>query len=160
MSPNPNTEGPLVIVGYDGSPASRAAVEVAAGRAGSTGKLVVVYAYEVPADYVGAPYYQDMLDTKLDQANRIAEELNALDALQGVAWETDLVVGRPGPAICRAAQVRNADEIVVGTRGHGRFRAALGSVSMDVLHGAECPVVVIPDRMLQGKPSDVAEAVA
>ena len=160
MSPNPNTEGPLVVVGYDGSPASRAVVEVAAGRAGSTGKLVVVYAYEVPADYIGAPYYQDMLDTKLDQANRIAEELNALDALQGVTWETDLVVGRAGPAICRVAEAREADEIVLGTRGHGRLRAVLGSVSADVLHGAACPVVVIPSRMVQVTPEESADPVA
>ena len=160
MTSTSTTDRPIVVVGYDGSPASRAAVEVAAGRAGSTGKLVVVYAYEVPADYVGAPYYQDMLDTKLDQANRITDELNALDALEGVTWETDLVVGRPGPAICRAAEARDADEIVVGTRGHGRFRAALGSVSMDVLHGAACPVVVIPERMLESTPATAAAEVA
>lgn len=160
MSPTTHTTHRVVVAGYDGSPASRAAVEVAAQRAGSTGKLVVVHAYEVPAEYLGAPYYQNMLDTKLDEANRVTDELEALDALDGVNWQTDLVVGRPGPAICRAAQTREADEIVIGTRGHGRFRAALGSVSMDVLHGAACPVVVIPERMLETGPTAGAATAA
>ena len=154
------TDGAVIVVGYDGSPASRAAVGFAAARAGTTGKLIVVHAYDVPADYVGAPYYQDMLDTKLTQANRVTEELGSMSALDGIEWETDLVAGRPGPAICRAAEAREADEIVLGTRGHGRLRAVLGSVSADVLHGAACPVVVIPSRMVEVAPEESADPAA
>ena len=33
---------------------------------------------------------------------------------------------------------------VVGTRGFGRFRAALGSVAHALLHEADRPVVVVP----------------
>jgi nucleotide-binding universal stress UspA family protein len=33
---------------------------------------------------------------------------------------------------------------VVGSRGLGRVRSALGSVSQEVLHRATVPVVVIP----------------
>jgi nucleotide-binding universal stress UspA family protein len=40
--------------------------------------------------------------------------------------------------------VRDADEIVVGARGLGRVRALLGSVSHELLHIADRPVVVIP----------------
>lgn len=154
------TDRPVIVVGYDGSPASRAAVAVAAARVGATGKLIVVHAYDVPADYVGAPYYQDMLNTKLAQANRVTEELASMSALDGIQWETDLVVGRAGPAICRVAEAREADEIVLGTRGHGRLRAVLGSVSADVLHGAACPVVVIPSRMVEVTPEESADPVA
>lgn len=149
MTPTTESKRPLVVVGYDGSASSRAAVEVAARRAGATGRLVVVHAYQVPADYVGAPYYQDMLDTKLDQASKVIDQLRAeVPALQSVDWEPDVATGSPGPAICRVAKLRRADEIVVGTRGQGRLRAVLGSVSLDVLHEAECPVLVIPDRMV------------
>jgi nucleotide-binding universal stress UspA family protein len=37
----------------------------------------------------------------------------------------------------------------VGTRGLGRIPALLGSVAHDVLHQADRPVTVIPQRMLR-----------
>jgi nucleotide-binding universal stress UspA family protein len=150
---------PTVVVGYDGSPASRAAVERGIDTVGRSGRLVVVYAHQVPADFIGASYYQAMLNDSLDAANVVIDELKlSCERLAAVDWEPDLVQGAPGPAICRAAEARDADEIVIGTRGHGRLRAALGSVAVDVLHGAHCPVVVIPERMLTEREEPVALA--
>ena len=40
-----------IVVGYDGSPASRAALARAAERAGEDGRIYIVHAYSVPADY-------------------------------------------------------------------------------------------------------------
>lgn len=65
------------------------------------------------------------------------------------------MAGDPGTAICRVAEVRDADEIVIGSRGTGRMRSLLGSVAHDVLHRATVPVVVIPARSVER-----AEAVA
>ena len=58
--------------------------------------------------------------------------------------ETELLAGPPAEAIVRVAAARDADEIVVGSRGFGAARAALGSVSHKLLHLADRPVVVIP----------------
>jgi nucleotide-binding universal stress UspA family protein len=47
------------------------------------------------------------------------------------------------------SRARNADEIVVGARGLGRMRALLGSVSHELLHIADRPVVVIPTAAIR-----------
>jgi nucleotide-binding universal stress UspA family protein len=59
-------------------------------------------------------------------------------------YETELIGGPPAEAIANVARVRDADEIVVGARGLGRVRALLGSVSHELLHIADRPVLVIP----------------
>jgi nucleotide-binding universal stress UspA family protein len=55
-----------------------------------------------------------------------------------------LIGGAPAEALDQVARTRGADEIVVGARGLGRMRALLGSVSHELLHVADRPVVVIP----------------
>ena len=42
---------------------------------------------------------------------------------------------------------RQADLLVVGSRGHGAFTGMLtGSISVHVVNHAECPVVVVRNR--------------
>jgi nucleotide-binding universal stress UspA family protein len=139
-----------IVVGYDGSPAARAAVELGIDRATPDGRLVLVHTYNVPADFIGAPYYNDML---ADGVRHSADLLEALERdcerLNTVEYETDVITGSAAPAIIRAAAGRSADEIILGSRGLGRVRAMLGSVAHDVLHHAQCPVTVIPDRAVQ-----------
>ena len=54
-----------------------------------------------------------------------------------------MLEGRPAEVLIRAAAVRDADEIVVGSRGLGRIRGALGSVSQELLREAGRPVLVV-----------------
>jgi nucleotide-binding universal stress UspA family protein len=68
------------------------------------------------------------------------------DALMDVDYELELLDGPPAEAIIAAARACDADEIVIGSRGFGRLRAALGSVSHEVVHLADRPVLVIPPR--------------
>ena len=148
----PTTAHPVVVVGYDGSRPSRAAIAAAIGRVAGGGKMIVVHSYAVPADYVGASYYQEMLDTALERAHAVVADLRASEpGLADVDWETDVVAGDAAHAIVRAAQLRDADEILIGSRGLGRMRALLGSVSHGVLHDATCPVTVIPERVAAPK---------
>jgi nucleotide-binding universal stress UspA family protein len=136
--------GPLAIVGWDGSDAARAALEYAADQARRTnGRVVAVYAYDAPADFIGAPYFGRALAESQARGRELLAQLEGETGL-GVEIETDLAEGPPVDAITRAAAARAAREIVVGSRGLGRFRAALGSVSHALLHEADCPVVVVP----------------
>lgn len=57
----------------------------------------------------------------------------------------DVVEGEPGPQLVRLSQ--NARMVVVGARGRGPVTAlVLGSVSMDAVHHAHCPVAVVHGR--------------
>jgi nucleotide-binding universal stress UspA family protein len=140
-----------IVVGYDGSPASRAALAQAAERAGDDGKVYVVHAFDQPQDWIGTPDYQRLLDTVLDRAQarvKSLEEEAGADLL-GVDWEAEVIGDRPARAIAAVATAREADEIVVGTRGFGRARALLGSVAHELIHLADCPVTVIPERVVE-----------
>jgi nucleotide-binding universal stress UspA family protein len=66
------------------------------------------------------------------------------DAGAAAQVEHDLLGGAPAEALALAARTRDADAIVVGSRGLGPVRGALGSVSEALLHEADVPVVVVP----------------
>jgi nucleotide-binding universal stress UspA family protein len=137
-----------VVVGYDGSPAARAAVALAVDRVGA-GRLYIVHAYHPPADFWGTEHQQDILDRALAHGERLLGELEASvePRLRAVDFETELLNGPPADAIARVAEARHADEIIIGTRGYGRVRAVLGSVAHELLHLAPCPVTVLPERV-------------
>ena len=59
----------------------------------------------------------------------------------------------PGSAIVNMAKEKNAELIVMGTRGLSTLRrTVLGSVSDYVLHHTDCPIAVVPT------PEDSAQA--
>jgi len=154
------TPSRTVAVGYDGSTAALAAVEHAIDRAGPDGRLVVVHAYQVPADYSGASYYSFMLNDASRYAAAVLDRLEGdCERLATIEYTRDISFGAAAPAIVGAAEVNAADEIVIGSRGVGRVRALLGSVAHDVLHHARCPVTVIPERMVDGPPPEIPAAV-
>ena len=159
----PETISRTIVVGYDGSPAAHAAVEHAIDRAGPDGRLVLVHGYLVPNDHVGASYYNDMLADASQYATSVLDRLeHDCERLGTVEYERDIVVGSAATAIVQAAESREADEIVIGSRGVGRMRALMGSVAHDVIHRAGCPVTVIPGRMVElqtRKPVVTASAV-
>jgi nucleotide-binding universal stress UspA family protein len=149
-----------IVVGYDGSPAARAALALAADRAGD-GRVYVVLAYGLPAEWVGAPTYQNLLDVELERAKSQVAQLEKESGvdLSEVDWETELIGDRPARAIASVAAAREADEIIIGTRGFGRARALLGSVAHELIHLAECPVTVIPERAVD-RMAEHSEALA
>jgi nucleotide-binding universal stress UspA family protein len=132
------------VVGWDGSDAARSALDYAVRRAGvDGGRLVAVCAYDAPTSFLGAPYYGRALEDSQARARELLAELER-DWDAEIAIDTDLAEGSAAQALVRAAAAHDARELVVGSRGLGRFRAALGSVSHELLHRADCPVAVVP----------------
>ena len=132
-----------VVVGYDGSEAARAALAYAARRSCEGGRVVAVHAFHPVPDWLGSPNYQRTLDAYQEHGRQLLDSLNGASDV-GADLETSLLEGPPARAIVAAADARDADEIVVGSRGFGRVRGALGSVSHALLHETDRVVVVIP----------------
>ena len=133
-----------LVVGYDGSEASQKALDYAAARVNG-GKLFLVTAVVPPPEWMGAPGWQQIVDEEHARGEQLLED--AVSRLpNGVDYVTELLDGPAADAIVNVADARHADEIIVGSRGLGRVRAVLGSVSHDVLHLADKPVVVVPTR--------------
>jgi nucleotide-binding universal stress UspA family protein len=141
---------PIIVVGFDGSPASHVALSRAIQRVGPGGKLYLVHAWHPPEAWRGRGSYQPYMDHALDAAEALVESAKeAHPGLGGISWESELIGGPPARSISDVAKVRGADEIVIGTRGFGRVRALLGSVAHELIHLADCPVTVIPERLVE-----------
>ena len=140
---------PVVVVGYDGTRASRAAVGLGLEHVQAGGHLIVVRAYAVDAEDAHGPFAGAQLEEAADLAARSIDALAEDEPrLAFVSWERVVLEGDAARVLCRVAADRDADALIVGTRGLDRIGVLLGSVATDVLHLADRPVTVIPDRML------------
>ena len=134
-----------IVIGYDGSETARGALEYAREHVGADGRAVVVCAVDSPPEWFGAPNYQQLLDAARARGRGLCTE--ALEILgDDVEAEADMYDGPAALALAQVAKTRDAEEIVVGSRGFGRMRAMLGSTSHELLHTADRPVVVVPTR--------------
>jgi nucleotide-binding universal stress UspA family protein len=140
-----NPVGGGVVVGVDGSDASKDALRWAVRYARMAGTTVqVITAWYFPASYGWAPTPL-IAEVDLEADARIAQKqvLEDVIATDGpVTVQTQIVQGPPALMLLRAAA--DADLLVVGSRGHGAFAGMLlGSVSEHCVHHAPCPVVVV-----------------
>ena len=141
------SEWRTIVVGVDGSPASRKALTWAAAEAAAHGaELVVVNAWEhtllPPAGSVSVSehYVPDPSQRTADDLLQvITEELGAEPA---VLVQPQVKQGRPAKVLIDESA--HADLLVVGNRGHGGFAGlVIGSVSQHVAAYAKCPVTVV-----------------
>lgn len=136
-----------IVVGVDGSNASRRALAWAVAQARASGaSLRVVHAWTAPA-MGGDPLAQALANEgELEAQARHELDLVVDDVDErgmGAPIERILVGGDPTQTLLEAA--KGADLLVVGSRGLGAGGdAALGSVSDAVIGAAPCPVVVVP----------------
>ena len=136
-----------IVVGVDGSDGALAALRWALDEAGLRGAAVdVVHAWHYP--YVGG----DVMGMyAIDEAElaKVAHDLvdravaAAAPVPDGVVVHRKVPRGGEATALLDAA--KDADILVVGSRGRGGFSGLLlGSVSQQCIHHAPCPVVVVP----------------
>ncbi|MFR9802362.1 universal stress protein [Pseudonocardia sp. RS010] len=141
---------PTIVVGMDGSPGSRIALEHALRDAARRGARVrAVMAFETP-DYwpefdMAVPPTSAEITRTLESGLRstVAEVRAGLD---GEAAQVPVdVLALPGsPASVLLAQAEDADDLVVGHRGRGGMASTLlGSVGLQCVLHAPCRVTVV-----------------
>lgn len=139
-----------IVAGVDGSEGSRAALRFAIEEAVLRGADVdAVASWQFPAyAYTGVAVMPPTVDLA-DSARAVLDDaIEAVTAeLGGAAAEVTVnpVVLEGPPAAMLVEHSRNAQMLVVGSRGYGGFRGLLlGSVSHQCASHAHCPVVVVP----------------
>lgn len=152
----------MIVVGVDGSPGSDAALRWALDEARLRDTpLRALNVYASPTVFLdgaamGAPGVfaaaaasseeaQQLRSMSESQAQRTLEDALARADASGAGVEVEAlaVEGAPAETLIRAG--KDADLLVVGSRGHGGFVGLLiGSVSQQCAQHPPCPVVIHP----------------
>jgi nucleotide-binding universal stress UspA family protein len=137
-----------ILVATDGSENAQYAVAQAVDLARSSGaRLVVAYVRRAPLPVLGEPVYQRSLSRELRRAQESTTLAAAGAREAGVEVEVEILEGHAADRILELARIRDVDLIVIGSRGLGTVAGALlGSVSREVVHHADRPVLVATRR--------------
>lgn len=138
----------VLAVAFDGSPESRAALELASELADSAEATLRVVAVHEPftattagiapmgAADVGAVTQRETMEERLREA--------VADLPTGLRAKGLLLKGQAAEELLKETEL-GVDLLVMGSRGHGPLgRVLLGGVSAKVVRSASCPVLVMP----------------
>ncbi|NMH97530.1 universal stress protein [Pseudonocardia acidicola] len=161
-----------IVVGVDGSAESRAALAYAMEEAGRRDAQVRAVSVFQPPEYWAVVYGTPVAGTTalptLEQVTTDVEQRVRRTVREVVAEQGAEVAGVPvdvpaltgSPARVLLEQARRAALLVVGHRGRGGFAGAvLGSVGLQCMPHAPCPVTVVrpvPRPAADGSPAVAA----
>ena len=139
----------VIVVGVDHSADANAALVFAEEEARLRGAtLRVVHAWQY--GYIGYTGFEGGMPAlggdikELQAAAEAALEASVSQAMAKSGVEIEQRVVQGAPAAVLVEESRDADLLVVGSRGHGGFtQLLLGSVSQQCAHHSECPVVIV-----------------
>lgn len=137
---------PCIVVGYDDSPGSQAALEVAASLAAEHGDdLVIGFGIDPPGSGQVGEEHKAHRDALRDSGEKAAKHAVELVRDKDIETRVELVDERPVDALLALADQHDARFIVVGSYGESPLKGAiLGSTPHKLLHLSETPVVVVP----------------
>jgi nucleotide-binding universal stress UspA family protein len=133
-----------IVVGIDGSEHGWQALEHARHLAECEGgSLWLVHAFPHTSDLRGYEAYDRLISERTEAGQVILNEARERLGDASLKVNEELLEGPPAEAILRVAEARDADLIVMGTRGLGSLRGLLlGSVSSKVVQHAPCAVML------------------
>lgn len=141
-----------IVVGVDESAHARKALDWAMREAGTRQAALTVLTV-IPAmagRWTGTPVSVPFAEEAVAHAKQAVEEAVAKSASditgpRPPSASVKVFTGFPAQELVDAS--RDAELVVVGSRGAGGFATALlGSVSNQVAHHAACPIVIVPSE--------------
>lgn len=142
----------LLVVGYDGSPPARRALEHVASRVTKDDEVVVISV--IPPTVRGRSFSAMMpagmqlppeMDATFEQrAKDRLDEIVAQLGQRGVRVRGEVLAGEPATAILARASELQAAGIVIGHKAFEGTHLTLGHNADAILRGAKIPVTVVP----------------
>jgi nucleotide-binding universal stress UspA family protein len=133
-----------IVIATDGSAGASVAVEQGVWLAKMLdARAVFVSVARSPLPILGDPYYQRALTADLAKARAAIDAAIPAAEERHVAYEVEILEGSPADAILNVARTHGAELVVIGSRGRAAVTGAvLGSVSSEVVHHEDRPVLV------------------
>jgi nucleotide-binding universal stress UspA family protein len=133
-----------ILVGYDGSPQSEKAADVALSLAQCVDATVLVFAVARPPEPATSVELEAVLDDAREHYEKGFKKIVERAKSHDIDLQTAIAVGHPAEQIVHRAETEHVDLIILGRRGMSMFEKwLLGSISERVLRYAHCPVMVI-----------------
>lgn len=130
-----------IVVGIDGSGHSEAALRWALREAEARqGEVTAVFAWQVP--FLSFPGAFDKGELEQAAKDFLIKTVSAIAPSPPVPLKPLAAEGDPAEALVVAS--KDADQLVIGTRGRSPFMGAvLGAVSLRCAAAARCPVTLV-----------------
>ena len=141
-----------LVVGFDGSPASQAAIESAAIMAASRRWPVHVVSVLAPMSSYKLELGRDHSPSEVEDLRRQLRDAALRDAIGAApersGWTHQVVVGNTAPQIAKIAEKRAANMIILGRSQRGLIdRLVTGETTLQVMRCSSVPVLVVDSEM-------------
>jgi len=151
-----------IVVGFDGSPASHAAIKSASVIAAARKCAVHVVSVLPPMSSYKIDLSMDQPRSEIEDLRMQLREAAIRDAVgqayERADWTRQVAIGPPAQKIAEVAERRAADLIIVGRTQRGVIDRMLGGeTTLQVMRLSSVPVLVVAEEMK--KPSTVVAAV-
>lgn len=108
-------------------------------------ELTPAYAFEAEGGF--NPTALELSDQLREMAQSYVDKLKKLADQAGVKSTTKVTNGHPWEEILAESDRSGADHIVMSSHGRRALAAAvIGSVTINVIHGAKVPIIIVPTK--------------
>jgi len=139
-----------LLVPFDQSPISHRAFEIALDLAkkynAKISVLTVLYSGSLSSSFLNMSSHQKIIERqKIGQVNRAFKQMSDVSGKFGVRVKSDMIFSsNVADSILSFCSQQKVDLIVMGTRArNGPRRFMVGSVAIDVIQKAACPVILV-----------------